>query len=220
MNTRRQFVKNAMLAVVGASCGHRASASLLAAAHRRNSGGGTVFTDDFIRANADPMSDPASGGTWTPGAGGLNNPKILSNTLQASSGQTGANVATPAFAADQVATVTIGGSSFQAFGPMVRSQGPTDASGYLAYLGSTTSVTVYRITDTGTLAFTSLGSRSVSALSVGDSIGLGIVGSTLTVYRNGIAQGATLTDATYASGRPGLYLGSTAPQLIGFTATS
>ena len=59
---------------------------------------------------------------------------------------------------------------------------------------------LYR-SDAGT--WTSLGFRSVSFVAT-DTIKLGVVGTTFTLYKNDVAQGATFTDATYSSGAPGL----------------
>ena len=45
----------------------------------------------------------------------------------------------------------------------------------------------------------------VQAVANGDTIKLGVVGTTFTIYLNGAAVGATFTDANVASGQPGIY---------------
>lgn len=83
-------------------------------------------------------------------------------------------------------------------------QAGTDGSCYMAYVNNATTITVYKIVDTGSLAFTALGAAyTVTALVDGNTITLTIVGTTLTLYVNDIAQGTTRTDSTYATGQPG-----------------
>jgi hypothetical protein len=179
------------------------------------------FTDDFNRANAAPMSDPATGGTWTAGPGASNPPKIDSNLLKAGATSTAnlARVLTPSFPGDHTATVTIAaGSATTAIGVCVRLQSASLADGYLAYISNGTTVTLNRMVDTGTIAFTQIGSRTVS-FATGDTLGLGVVGTDLTIYKNGTAQGAAISDATFSGGQPGVYLSGSAQFVSLFAGT-
>jgi len=176
---------------------------------------GVSFTDDFNRANADPMSQPAVG-TWTNGPGGFGSCKIASNTLEASTAAAycGARVLTPVFGADQKATVTlsaIAGSFFE--GPCVRMQSAVSGSCYhLMTGGSGAILRVYKVTDsTGTAMiagdFVQLGADIIPApvLVGGDTISLEAIGTTLNVYQ-GATLIATRSDATWATGQPGLHV--------------
>lgn len=167
-------------------------------------------TDTFNRADSAPMSTTMSDGTstWTSGPGALNNCDIFSNEIRGSGGTSGARVLTPTFAANQYSVVTAGTDNF-AVGPAVRLASTTDADGYFAYPSSATSVTIYRIDDTGSIALTALGANvTITALTAGETLGLGISGTTLTLYTNGISTGATRTDSTYSTGQPGIYCGN------------
>lgn len=187
------------------------------------SGGSASFTDNFTRTNADPMSDPASGGTWTTGSTYLGTMRILSNKLAGSTGATTkvARVATPAFAADQRATFTLADiGTYQ--GVLVRSQSASDTSGYYCQLrNDNTTIRVYTYADDGSGGFgtyTQLGADiTVSAMNIGDTLGFGVVGTTLTVYRNGVSV-ATRTDSTFTSGQPAMQIYGDFNQATSFTA--
>jgi len=76
----------------------------------------------------------------------------------------------------------------------------------------------YRI-DAG--VWTSLGFRSETFVAT-DTIGIGIVGSTITLYKNDVAVGATFSDSTYTSGAPGVaynFGDSNITRLDNFSAT-
>jgi len=180
-----------------------------------------TVTDTFNRTDANPMSTAMSDGigTWVSGPGALGDARIISNTLGVTSSARGANVSSPAFGANQIATVTFATGS-TGYGPMVRCQSDGDVSGYLAYMGSSTIITIYRVTDTGTIASTAIGGGiTVTAFVAGDTLGIGIEGTTITAYTNGVSTGTTRTDATYATGRPGVYFGSATSTIDAFTAT-
>lgn len=181
------------------------------------------FADTFDRADADPMSTTSSsGGTWTSGPGAMNDARILVNNLS-TSGTTegGCRVLAPTFAANQKATMTfIGtGSQLGGIGVMVRMQGASDSSGYLASCDGTTSVVLYRVDDTGTFAYTQLGAAfTVDAVAEGGTMTLEISGTTLTLRMNGISQG-TRTDSTYATGQPGTYFYSNLGRIALYSAS-
>lgn len=193
------------------------------------SGSIATFSDNFTRANADPLSNPSSsGGTWTVGPGGFNNVQINSNTVIASAAtnDNGCRVLTPTFTGQQRATVTLG-SVTELIGPCVRMQSTTDASCYAVITNaSATSLSVYKITDTaGTITYVKNGADiTISAVAAGDTIGIDASGTstvTLTIYRNGVSV-ATRTDSTspYTGGQPGFWFASSAGFMNpGYSAT-
>lgn len=171
--------------------------------------GAPSFTDTFVRADANPMSTTSSDGhTWTSGPGAMNDMQILTNSLCAgSSSSCGAVVATPTFGNDYTVTGTAKTSTSSLWGVCSRFQ-PSSASCYLLYLDAQTTLTLYKATDTGTIAFSALGaSFTITQLNAGDTIALQVSGTTLTVFRNGVSQG-TRTDSSYTSGQPGSYSSS------------
>jgi len=173
------------------------------------------FTDTFIRTDANPMSTTSSsGGTWTTGPGSLTDCIIDANRLAGTGFWSGAAVASPTFAANQYSEITLTNSTSQTFqGVYVRMQSAS-AAGYLAFCDSDTAIFLYKMTDSGTVDFTTkLGATfTVSTLVAGDVIRLSATGTsttTLEVFVNGISQG-TRTDSTspYTSGQPGTLLAS------------
>lgn len=182
------------------------------------SGASATATDTFNRANSDPMSTTMSDGvsTWTNGPGALGNPAIVSNAMNAPGTQRGAVVASPTFADDQTATITL--TAQVGVGVMLRMQSGL-ASGYLVYLSNSTTIQFYRIADSGSIGLTQLGSNvTISSVTSGDTIGAEITGTTITALRNGVSVG-TRTDATYTSGQPGIYMGGSGVTLDAFTAS-
>lgn len=175
------------------------------------------FTDTFIRANANPMSLTASsGGTWVSGPGAEVDMQISSNVAQGTGAHSGAVVtkdnAGVAWTANDY-TVTATGANAgtsQQWGIKCRIGASSSANGYLLYLDTTTTLTLYKVVDTGSLAFTAIGaSYTITALNgTSDTIGLQVVGSTFTVFVNGLQQGTTRSDTTYTSGAPGMYDGN------------
>ena len=176
-------------------------------------------TDTFDRADATPMSTAMSDGlgTWVSGPGATGDLNILSNALRSSGTQRAAIVTSPTFAADHRAEITLTFSV--TVGVVLRMQSSSDSSGYLIYLPNSTKLVVYKITDTGTIALTQLGADiAISAVTAGDTIGGEITGTTITILRNGVSQG-TRTDATYATGQPGVYIGASAATVESYAAT-
>lgn len=198
--------------------------AVVASVNSSGGGGGSAsFTDNFTRANADPMSNPGSGGTWTTGSTYLGTYRILSNKLAGSAGATSkvARVATPAFSANQRATLTLADIGIFG-GVMVRTQSASNTSGYFAQVrNDNTTIQLHKFDDDGAGGFgtfTKLGADfTVSAMNIGDTIGLGVVGTTLTVYVNGSSIG-TRTDSTYSSGQPGAQMYGDFNQASSFTA--
>ena len=171
-------------------------------------GSGTTFSDSFSRADANPMSSPVSGGTWTSGTTSWGNCRIVSNQLHGTSGAlvSFARMATPTFSANQKMTVTIAATGI-AQGPMVRTTSSSNGSGYYAQIGAdNVSLGLYKVTDGGgNGSYTQIGSTYTlsGAIQIGDTIELGVSGTTLTVKHNGTTR-ITQTDADYSTGQPGV----------------
>jgi hypothetical protein len=85
----------------------------------------------------------------------------------------------------------------------------TGGTGYIASMnsGASSGGTVYKLTGSG--GYTSIGTILGTTTATGDVWRIQIVGTTITVLQNGVSRFST-TDATYASGNPGLYLFSQA----------
>lgn len=188
-------------------------------------GGPATAADTFNRDDADPLSNPMSDGvsTWTPGAGALLNARIVSSVAQGQGDWAGARINTPAFAANQKMTGTVVSGALSGMGVCVRMQSASDASCYMLYADTSSQLTVYKCTDTGTLAFAGIGAAITQTLTAGDTIGLSAEGTstvTLRVFFNG-SEITTRTDSTspYASGQPGFMLGASSVKLDSIDAT-
>ncbi len=181
--------------------------------------GSITFTDNFTRTNENPLSD---GGAWTNGFTGYNNMKVASNlaTGATASANCGAYVTTPSFAsfANQKATITnVTSSNVGAFVRMNSS-----GNGYRLHIISSTSLGINRL-DAGVATQLTGSPLTITGISNGDTIGIGIVGAgsnNITIYRNGVAQGTTFSDSNYTSGAPGIFAFGTANNLGTFTAIS
>jgi len=150
------------------------------------------FSDDFNRANG------AVGSNWTT-LTGLNTLNVVDNACAGSSFICGGHVATATatFANDQEAECVI--NPFGAFdrgGPCVRMNGD---NGYLVRAFTATVLKLERM-DGGVLT----GIGADITVSFPATVRLRVEGTTLTVYVDDV-EVRTDTDATYASGQPGLY---------------
>jgi hypothetical protein len=174
--------------------------------------GPTTFTDNFTRANANPMSDPTTGGTWTSGPGAFNDCQISSNSLRSSVAGLGAGcrVLTPAFSANHAAYITLGSSTYLTFcGACVRVVSTTDCSCYIVWVDDITHLLVMKVDSAASGTAVGAAINAGKTLGAGDIIGLSVSGTstvTLTVYLNGNSL-ATRTDSTapYQTGQPGAY---------------
>lgn len=166
------------------------------------------FLDSFNRSNSDPMSTTASDGhTWTSGPGALAEPRIISSMLFGNAGQTGARVLTPTMGGNHSASMTLIGNTGH-MGPMVRMQSTSDASGYILVSSDATHLTIYTLTDTGSLALSAIFTSSATpVISNGDTITLTVNGTTLECFLNGVSYG-TISDATFSGGQPGVWMDS------------
>lgn len=155
----------------------------------------TTASDAFNRANETPVSTPWA--TVTP-LGGLN---LSANALTGVTDVARASLYNSGtWGDDQRVDVTVsnllGGTRYAE--AWVR--GSTGGNGYKVYTDGTTGGTAIARMDAG--AETTLQAVAV-AFSASDVLGIGIVGTTITLYKNGVAQTPTTTDATYSSGLPG-----------------
>lgn len=190
-------------------------------------GGGATALDTFIRANANPLSNPMSDGTstWTNNPGAFTDAQIVSNLATGTgSNDAGGRVLSPTFTGQHSASVTLN-STTELWGPCVRMQGTSNASCYACITGgNNTTLRFWKITDSGTISYIQLGSDvTVSAMSTGDIIKLTATGTstvTLTVYVNGSFAGtATDSSGTYTGGQPGFWSANGAGNIQGFSAT-
>ena len=153
----------------------------------------TDATDDFNRANG------SLGANWidSPSLSGL----VIASNAVSSVGATWKlaywNPATNTFANDQHSQVTTG---TDIDGAVVRHQSGV-SSCYLAF-ASAGQVFVYRLDSPST--FTLLGSSAVSTVTPGDTLALIATGTSLQAFVNGTSATSIFTDATYASGQPGI----------------
>lgn len=152
-----------------------------------------MASDNFERANGGPGANWANAYSTTipqicdDGAGGHG----ITGTAAADFST--AYYAGASWSATHSAEITaVNGASYQA--PAVRVQ----ASGnqYYAYFNS------------GDVQFVSGGSGTVigtrSTWTTGDAAKIAISGSTITVYKNGVQNGATITDSNLSGGAPGI----------------
>jgi hypothetical protein len=152
-------------------------------------------SDAFTGSNNDPLS-----GSWTTEAGSW---QIISNKAQAFNGGgfSMARWSADAFNNDHWAECDIDYGSGSAIGPAVRMD--ANGNGYVisAYDTGTNTADINEIHTNGT-ANTSISSSF--AVTVGDTLRLEAIGTTLNAYKNG-ALAVTTTDGTYASGSGGMF---------------
>lgn len=155
----------------------------------------TTAADSFTRANETPVATPWA--TVTP-IGGMN---LTSNALIGTASSPRASLYNSGtWGADQRVDVVVGALSAANNYAEAWVRGSTGGNGYKVYTDGTTGGTAIARMDAG--AETTIQAVAV-AFTNGDTLGIGIVGTTLTLYKNGAAQTPTITDATYASGLPG-----------------
>lgn len=155
----------------------------------------TTASDSFTRANETPVTTPWA--TVTP-LGGMN---LTSNALVGTASVARASLYNSGtWGNDQRVDAVIGALSATNNYPEVWVRGSTGGNGYKVYTDGTTGGTAIARVDAG--AETTIQAVAV-AFANGDTLGIGIVGTTITLYKNGVAQTPTATDATYASGLPG-----------------
>ena len=108
--------------------------------------------------------------------------------------------------ADQYAQAVAAAAAGGFGGPGVRMATGADGDCYFALVIPTSSDSrIYRCDDTGALNFVQLGAIAPYMVNAGDTVRLEAQGTTLTLKVNG-GTVHTQTDATYASGRGGLFI--------------
>jgi hypothetical protein len=153
-------------------------------------------SDNFNRANENPLA-----GNWTtaPGASAM---QLFSNQV---TGSTGANCTSfwnaDTFGNDQYSQVTpVDNTNFGA-GLAVRVRTTTQYDCYILFLNASGSVQIYKII----AGSVTLLSSPNFAYAAGDVIKLEAVGTTLTAYKNGVAQANPATDSALTAGAAGLF---------------
>jgi len=166
------------------------------------------FSDDFNRADADPMSNPASGGTWDAGPGASGPPKIVSNALASTDGTVRvARVSTPAFSANQACTGI--GVSSNGTAVMVRIASDSSCSGYMLYFSNLTTLEFYKVTDSGSISLVKMGASVTVGSMSSPTLKLTATGGATTTIE-GFLNGSSIgtrddSSSPYTSGQPGLY---------------
>lgn len=177
------------------------------------SGAPITFSDNFTRTPENPLSN---GGAWTNGLTGFANMQLISNTARsATAGAGAAYVGVPNFTSYPNQSATISVISTAGFGVLVRMD--SSGNGYRLYAVNSTTLRISRVTAG---VGTAIGADfAVTGLSSGVLVTLEISGTTLTAYRNGVSI-TTRSDATYATGSPGIYADTNGIQIGPFTCTS
>jgi hypothetical protein len=163
-------------------------------------------SDDFIRiADNATLGSNWTGWSWS-GAGSA---RVASNKAAgAGINTTSGNFwAVGAFDNDQTSEVTVSTvpSSSDWVGATVRQTAPGTG-----YLGIWFNGNFYLFNENGTTTPPQLGAAVAGTLTAGDKIKVGVVGTTITLYKNGTSV-MSRTDSTYTSGSAGLaFYGNTA----------
>lgn len=152
-----------------------------------------LATDAFTRANGQ------LGANWTVNnASSADGPLIVSNHISSVSGQTRmARYTAVSAPANQYAQLVFNANDC---GPGVRFGGTANAScdGYV-YEGDTTNATFQRYDDGSNTVI-----QTLTATTAGQTMRAVILGAILRGYINGAQSGTNQTDATYATGDPGV----------------
>jgi hypothetical protein len=161
--------------------------------------------DNFRRANESPLS---GGGLWTPVAGGFTGVMNLTSNVVVGNGTDGPVMRTEAWSADQSSEIVVTDAANTDVGPMVRC---SSGKCYVWFV-KTGNPGDIQVSTAG--AFTgAITTRSTGTVAVGDRFRLEIAGTTLACYKNDVLVGATFTDATLATGAPGIFAFSSADKI-------
>lgn len=187
-------------------------------------GAAVTFSDDFTRANANPDNSP----NWTQGPGTWANCQIFDNEAYGTAGDSAARVkeATATFSANQYSEVVLGsGNGGTTSGPAVRMASPTDGSCYWARVVNSTTIRIFKTTDSGgVLTDVQLGADIVITSSpAGTAIGLSATGAgttTLELFRAGVSV-TTRSDSTspFTTGQPGYVIDNDSSSIASYSAT-
>jgi hypothetical protein len=158
--------------------------------------GETDPSDDFNRANEDPIASP-----WEPGPGAWFDVSIISNVVRQSAGSTSLSCGRYStsfglehFSQAQIATLSancrVGVTS------RMRTDADGDCYAFVAHNEASDVLRLNRVDDTGTLSFVPLGSDVAELAVATDTLRIESSGTTHTTKRNG-TQKHQQTDATY-----------------------
>lgn len=176
-----------------------------------------AYEDDPTgRGSVNPLTSPGSDGLlgWSTGTFGDFVPMTM-NSDQFSGGsspQSSSAILTNAISADQGAKAIVT-ATFSYWGLQTRRQGTSDVRGYLLEILANTGNLELKTFDTATSHSTTTslgvipvthGSGSGGVLDTGDSVEITSVGSLHSIYVNGVLE-TSITDSTYATGKPGIY---------------
>jgi len=154
------------------------------------------FSDTFTRADGAVGSDY----DIVDALSGIN---IVSNSVQAAVGGYDCAVAVKtsvaSFAADQQASIELAVAGDDYIGTGVRLDAAA-GTGYIMFVNAS-AIDCYRYN--GGAAYSSIGLSAAVSPTVGDVYTLRVVGTTLTLLENDVVLD-TATDATYATGQPGI----------------
>ena len=155
------------------------------------------FSDDFNRANG------SLGSNWS-NVTSFSAMQISSNAANAGSVakcMAAVNTSTVTFANDHSAQITVGNiGSFDYVGLLVRVSGGTGYGVQIDGRTGNSNNTLFRFA--GGVITSNLGTGSLTA-TAGDTLKLVASGTTIALYKNGSLVDS-VTDATYASGQPGI----------------
>lgn len=162
-------------------------------------GGASTYTDDFGRADANPLS-----GDWAT-APGESDMRLVENSALSLSSRGAAYWTGGSLSANQSSTITIGSAAD--VGILVRcSTSGSINMYYVAYLVAGTNARIFKATSgTQGSAWVQIGDTyNATTPDVGDVWKLAIIGSQLTLYQNGVAR-ITTSDTDITSGQPGIF---------------
>lgn len=155
-----------------------------------------IASDNFNRA------DGPIGANWTTyAAAGL---QIASNLVEATTtGRNGAFWNANAFNADQYSEITIAGTA-GAIAPTVRCSTAGGENGYEAYFSGTFGSAGTMFFQRSVAGAVTNVSNVAATISVGDVVRIQAVGTTITIYKNGVII-LTAQDTNLTSGSPGIF---------------
>lgn len=174
-------------------------------------GAAASYSNDFNGGAEAPVSH---GGAWTSGAGSfIDLDQKAGGYCEGTGSHSMAYVSTPTFSDDHSATVTMKPAYIT--GPAVRC---SSSGAYYLWISNSTTMKIRHEDGTASSPTTLGADYTVAALIAGDTVTLKVVGSTFTVYVNGVQQGSTRSDSTYTTGSPGMMAWGFG-QIDGFSAS-
>lgn len=187
--------------------GHRIRATVGFTNSLASSGGGggsATFSDNFNRANEDPLS---GGGNWATGLGSHQSARVVGNQVIGQSGNWVARVTTSAatFTSTHYASTVIVSGSENFTGPVVLCD--ASGNGYAAAYAGGSACRIYKFTTGG--SFTQVGTDISGSFAAGDIIKLAANGGgVLELFKNGSSIGSkTDGSSPYTTGQPGIWGG-------------